>query len=279
MGKSRSTTILTAYLLSRTSTLTPKETIALIRQSQPMAEPNKGFMSQLLLYHSMHCPASPASHPVYQRWLYQRELEASRAYGIAPETIRFSDESSASSTDNSTYQRWLAESEAEAGIALGNVHDGIPFRDRSNDTTIAALGAEPSGSTLPPSSSSSFRCRRCRTPLATSQYLIPHHQPPLSAAAPPQPSRPASLLLAPSTPCAHLFLEPLSWMRPELEQGKLDGRLECPNAKCGANVGKYAWQGMRCSCGEWVVPGISIARGRVDEVVMRRRSREEGGGG
>lgn len=53
-------------------------------------------------------------------------------------------------------------------------------------------------------------------------------------------------------------------MRPELEQGKLDGRLECP--KCKTNVGKYAWQGMQCSCGDWVVPGISLAKGRIDEV-------------
>jgi len=52
-------------------------------------------------------------------------------------------------------------------------------------------------------------------------------------------------------------------MREELEQGKLDGRLECP--KCRNNVGKYAWQGMRCSCGEWIVPGISLAKGRLDE--------------
>jgi dual specificity phosphatase 12 len=52
-------------------------------------------------------------------------------------------------------------------------------------------------------------------------------------------------------------------MRPELEQGKLDGRLECP--KCHTNVGKYAWQGMQCSCGEWVVPGISLSKGRMDE--------------
>lgn len=53
-------------------------------------------------------------------------------------------------------------------------------------------------------------------------------------------------------------------MRSELEQGKLDGRLECP--KCKTNVGKYAWQGMQCSCGDWVVPGISLAKGRIDEV-------------
>lgn len=56
-------------------------------------------------------------------------------------------------------------------------------------------------------------------------------------------------------------------MRPELEQGKLDGRLECP--KCNTNVGKYAWQGMQCSCSGWVVPGISLSKGRVDEVKQK----------
>lgn len=67
-------------------------------------------------------------------------------------------------------------------------------------------------------------------------------------------------------------------MRPELEQGKLEGRLECPKRTCGANVGKYAWQGMRCSCGVWVVPGISVARGRVDEVGGGRGGGEVRGG-
>ena len=51
-------------------------------------------------------------------------------------------------------------------------------------------------------------------------------------------------------------------MRPELEQGRLEGRIDCP--KCRCLVGRYAWQGMACSCGRWVVPAISLARGRVD---------------
>lgn len=90
-----------------------------------------------------------------------------------------------------------------------------------------------------------------RRPLATSQYLTNHKN---GVNSPDKTS----------TACAHYFLDPLSWMRPELEQGKLDGRLECP--KCKTNVGKYAWQGMQCSCGDWVVPGISLAKGRLDEV-------------
>ena len=101
---------------------------------------------------------------------------------------------------------------------------------------------------------------RCRRPLATSKYLTNH-----------VPSRDESggdsqknATFKRSEACAHYFVDPLSWMRPELEQGKLDGRIECP--KCRTNVGKYAWQGMQCSCGDWVVPGISLAKGRIDEV-------------
>ena len=100
----------------------------------------------------------------------------------------------------------------------------------------------------------SYRCRRCRTPLATSAHLIPH-----------SPKETAT------SQCAHLHLTPLSWMRPELEQGKLEGRLECPNQKCGQSIGRYAWQGMKCSCGEWVVPGMTLGRSRVDEVKERPR--------
>lgn len=97
-----------------------------------------------------------------------------------------------------------------------------------------------------------------RRTLATSQFLTAHKPTPAHG----EPQTEATHV--PPSTCAHYFLDPLSWMRPELEQGKLDGRLECP--KCHTNVGKYAWQGMQCSCGTWVVPGISLAKGRIDEV-------------
>lgn len=69
--------------------------------------------------------------------------------------------------------------------------------------------------------------------------------------------------------CTHHFIAPLSWMRRTLEEGALSGRLECPNPKCGQQVGRYAWQGLKCSCGHWEVPGFSLAGGKVDEIVSR----------
>jgi dual specificity phosphatase 12 len=91
-----------------------------------------------------------------------------------------------------------------------------------------------------------------RKTLANSPYLITHE---------------ASSTL--KSACAHHFLHPLSWMRPTLSESLLAGRLECPNPKCEAQVGRYAWQGMRCSCGVWVCPAFSLQKGRVDEVTVK----------
>ncbi|KAK4696769.1 hypothetical protein P7C71_g1204, partial [Lecanoromycetidae sp. Uapishka_2] len=97
MGKSRSTTLLIAYLLSTHPNLTPSTALTQIRQTRPFAEPNSGFMEQLSLYHDMNCPPTQEAldaHPLYQRWLYQRAVEASVAAGVAPEVgdLRFGDE-------------------------------------------------------------------------------------------------------------------------------------------------------------------------------------------
>ncbi|KAK5114968.1 hypothetical protein LTR85_010006 [Meristemomyces frigidus] len=200
MGKSRSATAVCAYLM-RHYGITPDQALSQIRESRPLCEPNEAFWKQLELYHQLATPENVEETPAYQRWLYQREIELSRACGQAPEVekIRFEDEH--------------AQAEQTSDFEL--------------------------------------RCRKCRRQLATSQYLI-EHEPRQGAA---------------SATCAHYFLDPLSWMKAELEQGKLEGRLECP--KCKTNVGKYAWQGMQCSCGDWEVPGISLAKGRIDEVKSR----------
>ncbi|KAK5116655.1 hypothetical protein LTR62_007329 [Meristemomyces frigidus] len=210
MGKSRSATAVCAFLMQRYG-VTPDQALAQIRETRPLCEPNEGFWKQLELYHSIATPEDIEETPAYQRWLYQRELELSRACAQAPEAekIRFEDEH---------------EQEESAGTSK-------PARS----FIYRILPDPPYGRTL-----------------ATSQYLNEHR---------------ARDTGKPSGSCSHYFLDPLSWMRKELEQGKLDGRLECP--KCQANVGKYAWQGMQCSCGDWVVPGISLAKGRIDEVKSR----------
>ncbi|CAD6450562.1 8aae3b52-b610-4f6a-acc6-dd4518e1bc36 [Sclerotinia trifoliorum] len=228
MGRSRSVTILIAYLLRQYPSVTPAIALAQIQQTRPFAEPNDGFMAQLQLYHEMGCPRNIDEQPKYQRWLYQREVELAVATGGRPDWVRFEDE-------------------------------------------VEQDGPKPDGK------EKEIRCRMCRRTLATTPYLI-LHTPNLRAA-----SSPTSFINPQTTPisslpptphhssCTHHFLHPLSWMRPELELGNLSGRLECPNQKCKAQIGKYAWQGMRCSCGVWVCPAFSLLKGRCDEVTIRKR--------
>ncbi|KAL9604976.1 MAG: hypothetical protein Q9219_000164 [cf. Caloplaca sp. 3 TL-2023] len=238
MGKSRSATLIIAYLLSTSQSSTPTTALMHLRQARSMAEPNPGFMDQLHLYHRMRCPSDIDSHPLYQRWCYKREVERSKQAAEAPgsEFIVFEDEVPRDG-EKFTKEIYRAREGEEAEEADAG--------ERGKEQELIE---------------EEYRCRRCRTRLGDSSYLIPH--------------TPHKNKASPSSSCAHIFLHPLSWMRPVLSEGNLDGRLECPNPRCGQNVGKYAWQGMKCSCGEWVVPGISVARGKLD-VVGRRRN---GGG-
>jgi dual specificity phosphatase 12 len=48
-------------------------------------------MKQLEIYHQMGCTTELDNHPVYQRWLYQMDLELSTAAGRAPERVHFRD--------------------------------------------------------------------------------------------------------------------------------------------------------------------------------------------
>lgn len=92
MGKSRSVTIVIAYLLRQNPQHTVASALALIRESRPIAEPNDGFMAQLELYKEMGCPHDIDAQPKYQRWLYQQEVDLALAAGMAPDRVRFEDE-------------------------------------------------------------------------------------------------------------------------------------------------------------------------------------------
>ena len=191
-------------------------------------------MAQLEMYARLGCPDDIDGEPEYQRWCWERRGLDARATNLAPSL---------------------------EGLRLANA------QDRSSVTSAngGARGGESGEGTGRMEGNKAerrvYKCKRCRQPLATSDFVLPPHTP--NTARPTQPTSEGSQ-------CTHLFLsQPLSWMRPEIEEGKLEGRLECPKRSCKAQVGRYAWQGTMCSCGEWVTPGISLGRGKVDEVVER----------
>ncbi|KAF4122038.1 dual specificity phosphatase 12 [Geosmithia morbida] len=149
--------------------------------------------------------------------------------------------------EQSAYQRWAYQREVEESLAAGQAPTRLRFEDE--EETQASSDA-----TGPATSSLSLRCKRCRRALATGGFVVPHKSPGTHVGA---------------GQCQHLFIEPLGWMRPELEKGQLNGRLLCPNEKCAAAVGRYDWKGFKCSCAAWVTPAFSLQRARVDDVVAR----------
>lgn len=237
MGKSRSAAVCIAYLLHQTSGHTPQSALALVQRGRPLCEPNDGFMEQLNLYHEMGCPEDITSHPLYQRWLYRRDVEESVACGRAPEieSVRFEDEQ--------------------------------PLRPQGNHNQTVEI-----------------KCRKCRYVSLLPKYWISIHEQMLITYSRTVASTPDIIpheqdkkihgRTRPNTECSYVFLHPLKWMKPSLfptSTGKeyggdapLSGRLICPNPTCGGNIGKFAWQGMPCSCNNWMVPALGLAKARVD---------------
>ncbi|KAL5050331.1 hypothetical protein BDW71DRAFT_123915 [Aspergillus fruticulosus] len=154
------------------------------------------------------------------------------------------------------YSRWLYRREVEESIACGRAPEmqSVYFEDEQPQQRIES--ADPA---------TEIKCRKCRRKLATARFVVPH-------------GSHGDAKGAITSECAHIFMSPLTWMRPSLfpdvpGDAPLSGRLTCPNTSCGSNIGKFAWQGMQCSCGDWVVPAIGLARARVDisEPVTIRR--------
>lgn len=136
------------------------------------------------------------------------------------------------------YQRWAYKREVEADLAVGQAPSRLRFEDEAN-----------TGDSPDTPGGRSLRCKKCRRTLVTSRYIADH--------------TPSS---GGGSTCQHFFIEPLSWMRGELEKGELSGRLTCPNERCGAGVGRYDWKGFKCSCDGWVTPAFSLQKARVDDV-------------
>lgn len=111
-----------------------------------------------------------------------------------------------------------------------------------------------------------LRCKKCRVPLASSSGFILHEPSTKNSYSKDTFGTETPTLTGSSLPfsCNQYFMEPVLWMKPELERGELEGKFQCP--KCSAKVGSYSWQGGKCSCGKWITPAIELQKAKVDEV-------------
>lgn len=208
-----------------------RRALALVREARPLVEPNPGFMRQLAMWWRMGCPAD------------------------SPDAIE----------RRPAYQRWLYEKDVEESTRIGRAPGRLWFGDeveasKAKDAAAAESETEEEedDEKKPVKAGQNYqlRCKVCRRVLAGQNFVVPHDPPETIEGRPPPDA------------CNHHFVEPLSWMRPVLEEGALEGRLVCPNTRCNAQVGRYSWQGFKCTCRAWVCPAFSLQSSRVDRIVV-----------
>ncbi|RCK59403.1 Tyrosine-protein phosphatase YVH1 [Candida viswanathii] len=119
-------------------------------------------------------------------------------------------------------------------------------------------------------SSYELRCKRCRQVLANNTHIEQHEVPGSDSRqsqfvkTAPNSRRIISVEKA-SNVCSHYFMvEPVRWMKEELDKSEIEGRFQCP--KCSSKVGGYSWRGSRCSCGKWMTPAIHLQEAKVDYI-------------
>lgn len=71
--------------------LSVSEALDRIRKIRPVVEPNPGFREQLQLYQQMGYTDNIEDHPIYQRWMWEQEVQRSVAMGVPPQRVFFRD--------------------------------------------------------------------------------------------------------------------------------------------------------------------------------------------
>ncbi|GMM37092.1 tyrosine protein phosphatase [Saccharomycopsis crataegensis] len=241
-GVSRSVAFTIAYLMYKYK-LSLQNSLYAVQRKRSIAQPNIGFMQQLKIYedalqHNDYIidKIDLNAEQAYRDWIFKNSMD-----------------------DEEARNKFLSNNESYAAVAVN--------QNQHNPKEGEKL--------------TQLRCKKCRQELALSTSFIPHE-------IPDEGSRQSNFVTTSgysnriigieraSNFCSHIFVEPLNWMKEELQgKGELLGKLNCPNSRCGTKVGTYSWKGSRCSCGRWVVPAISLQTAKVDEVFISTHSNFE----
>lgn len=224
-------TFIVAYLMYRYG-LNLKSALYAVQRKHPGAQPNDNFMEQLKIYQGMGSRYVDPDNQAYKVWKLANSVK-----------------------QDATGEAILSQDETFA-------HDDQKRLQEMSPEEVAAVTV--------------IRCKKCRQKLALSTSFISHEPPSKESTEGHFIRRVAGGrriidIQRSQESCSHFFVEPLNWMKEEL-QGKqeLEGKFSCPN--CTSKVGGYNWKGSRCSCGKWMVPAIHLQNAKVDQVGFARKA-------
>ncbi|KAF9096034.1 dual specificity phosphatase 12 [Mortierella sp. AM989] len=222
-GASRSVTIICAYLM-RTKNLSVVEALSAVQALRSIAEPNDGFMRQLILYGDIEYDVN-INRTEYRRFLIASMASQREIFGYIEDMTLAADPSTAPAA--TTTLTTLPQSP----LKCKKCRRALVARDSVILHT-------------PGQGQNAFQYRKRDAVLHISEAI----QSDVSAIKP-----------QPSTVCQSYFIEPVEWV-----QGLhgLNGKIACP--KCDSKLGTFNWSGEQCSCGTWVTPAFMLHKGKVD---------------
>ena len=133
-----------------------------------------------------------------------------------------------------------------------------PYRRHRVSQLAAAHAAGTAGASDASGVLGSAQCRRL---VAATEHIVAHERGAGGGAFDPR-KRGKGAAQHVAAACSSIFVEPLAWMAPALEDMAPEGKLMCP--KCAGRLGGFCWAGAQCSCGAWVVPAFQLHAARVD---------------
>ena len=229
-GMSRSVAFAVAYLMYRYG-FDLKTSLHAVKRKRPVSQPNDNFMEQLKLFQDMGGKFVANDLPLYKQWKLTNSVK-----------------------EDPTGSDILADDE------MFTKNEEKRLEEMTEEELAKVTVA---------------RCKKCRQRLAISTSFL-KHDPPSKESSEGHfikragGSRRIVDIQESQTVCSHFFVEPLNWMKEEL-QGKqeLEGKFSCPG--CSSKVGAYNWKGSRCSCGKWVIPAIHLQTNKVDSVSLTKK--------
>ncbi|CAR27531.1 hypothetical protein ZYGR_0N00120 [Zygosaccharomyces rouxii] len=227
-GVSRSVSFTIAYLMYRYR-LNLKTALHAVKRKRPMSQPNDNFMEQLQLYEDMGSRYVDGNNQLYKQWLLKNSVKLDPT---GSEIL--SHDETFKKDEEKDFESMTPEEQTQVKVA---------------------------------------RCKKCRQKLALSTSFIPHSPPSKQSSEGHFIRRAAGShriigIEASQNQCSHYFVEPMNWMKDELQaKQELEGKFGCPG--CHRKVGGYNWKGSRCSCGKWVIPAIHLQSDKVDLMSLR----------
>lgn len=237
-GQSRSVAVATAHLM-RSQSVNVDEALTTIKKNNKNAQPNDGFISQLNLWHSMGCRLNMADEAFKMYTMAKMAREREYNGYVEATSVRPDPGAEVGMSSTTPFSGTSASSLAPAQKNGGGTEAGVLIS-----------------------------CRKCRRLVARGANALLHEPGEgMDAFSWRKRAKQSTSNTSSEQQCAHIFLEPLAWMK-DIEEGPTEGKLCCP--KCDVKLGHFNWVGSRCACSAWVAPSFYVQQGKVD--VMKHRA-------